>query len=86
MSAIGDSCTTAADCSSNACVLGTCAEASLEEFGDAAAKAVTVWIIMVVLFCLCIVGCIVCCVCGIGFCAAKGAQAAAESDNYQRSE
>ena len=86
MAAIGESCTTAADCSSNACFFGTCAEASFDDFEAAAGKAVTIWIIMVVLFCLCIVGCIVCCVCGIGFCAAKGAQAAAESDNFQRSE
>ena len=91
MAAIGDACTTASDCLSGACMMNECSENPFnseewQEFGDAAGKAVTVWIIMVVLFCLCIVGCIVCCVCGIGFCAAKGAQAAAESDNFQRSE
>ena len=82
---IGTTCSTATDCYQNLCTDGECAD-PWNEFSDAAGKAVTVWIIMVVLFCLCIIGYIVCCVCGIGFCAAKGAQAAANDGSYQRSE
>ena len=71
----------ASNCFSNYCENGECKDfdldGALEDAGDAMAAGIIVLIIIIVCICCCIVGCIVCCVMGVGFCAKKGAEAAA---------
>ena len=50
---------------------------ALDAASDGVAAGIIVLIIILVCICCCIVGCIVCCVMGVGFCAKKGAEAAA---------
>ena len=77
----GKDCTTGSpsDCFSNMCVNEKCGDLNdaLDGAGEAMAAGIIVLIIIVVCICCCIVGCIVCCVMGVGFCAKKGAEAAA---------
>ena len=82
---IGKSCDedTPSDCLNNYCYKGKCDDgsAALEDAFDTAADGmatgIIILIIVLICICCCIVGCIVCCVMGVGFCAKKGAEAAA---------
>ena len=65
------------NCYDNFCVSGECAEWGSEEAAGLAAGIIILIIVCVVLPCCAVVGCIVCCVMGVGFCAKKGAEAAA---------
>ena len=77
----GKTCTQAVECYGSVCNNGECDSIDLGDLEGAAAGMATGIIILiivcVVLPCCAIVGCIVCCVMGVGFCAKKGAEAAA---------
>ena len=78
----GKSCTQAIECYGNICNNGECDTFELSG-ADAAGMAtgiIILIIICVVLPCCAVIGCIVCCVMGVGFCAKKGAEAAAAQD------
>ena len=64
------------DCESNWCVDNECADWG-SEAAAGVAVGIIILIIIIVCICCCVVGCIVCCVMGVGFCAKKGAEAAA---------
>ena len=66
-------------CQEDNCKDGFCAPREELSAGDAAGMAtgiIILIIVCVVLPCCAIIGCIVCCVMGVGFCAKKGAEAA----------
>ena len=62
-------------CYSNLCASNECAE--IDAAGLAAGIIILI-IVCVVLPCCAVIGCILCCVMGVGFCAKKGAEAAME--------
>ena len=80
---VGKSCDNNEQCHLNSCYDGKCDDGSaaledaFDDAGDAMAAGIIILIIVLVCICCCIVGCIVCCVMGVGFCAKKGAEAAA---------
>ena len=71
-------CTNGVDwaCQSDWCVDGKCAEGNGDDAAGLAAGIIVLIIVCVVLPICAIVGCICCCVMGVGFCAKKGAEAA----------
>ena len=70
----GEDCTLSSECYGNICSSGECESI---DAGGLAAGIIVLIIICVVLPCCAVIGCIVCCVMGVGFCAKKGAEAAA---------
>ena len=72
----GTKCTSGTDCYTNFCNNGECDTVEIDA-GGLAAGIIVLIIICVVIPCCAIIGCVVCCVMGVGFCAKKGAEAAA---------
>ena len=73
----GHDCTSSWDCHGSMCTNWECDTWDGEDAAGLAAGIIVLIIVCVVLPCCAIVGCIVCCVMGVGFCAKKGAEAAA---------
>ena len=76
---LGTVCAVDNDCDSDLCYKNKCDDGSevAKDASEGLAAGIIILIIIIVCICCCIVGCIVCCVMGVGFCAKKGAEAAA---------